>query len=163
MAQRDGQVDAKEKELITTFAKSIGVGRREWKQLLKSIDAETLFAVFRQPTGSVMALSDDFEKLQPFMTVAAENGASVDTVDLQSFVETEVSPRTVVCFHAAADKDATVIRCRMLLDKAPERLVCVLTRYQGHQVKYLHEAGLKKCVIEPVYARDIAEILSLLR
>jgi hypothetical protein len=43
----------------------------------------------------------------------------------------------------------------MLLEKCGGKLVCILTRYQGHQVKYLLEIGLKKCIIEPVYARDI--------
>jgi hypothetical protein len=46
----------------------------------------------------------------------------------------------------------------MLLEACGEKLVCILTRFQGHQVKYLHEIGLKKCIIEPVYARDVAEL-----
>jgi hypothetical protein len=52
----------------------------------------------------------------------------------------------------------TLTRCRMLLDKCGGSVVCILTRFQGHQVKYLHEIGLKKCIIEPVYARDIADL-----
>ncbi|MHC5164522.1 MAG: tellurite resistance TerB family protein [Planctomycetota bacterium] len=136
MSKADGRVDAKEKALTVRFAKSIGVNKSEWKQILKDIDLETLFDPFTETTGAVTAIRDDFEKLDAFLQVAEENGASTKTV-------------------AAEDKDETVTRCQMLLEKCGGKLVCILTRYQGHQVKYLLEIGLKKCIIEPVYARDI--------
>jgi len=160
MSQADGRVDPKEKAFAVKFAKSIGVGKTEWKQILKDIDLETLFEPFAQASGNVIAVRDDFEKLDAFLQVAAENGAATETVQLQAFLDADDPPTTVVCFHAAEDKDVTVTRCRMLLEKCGGKLVCILTRYQGHQVKYLLEIGLKKCVVEPVYARDIRDLLS---
>ena len=158
MSKADGRVDAEEKALTLRFAKSIGVSKSEWKQILKDINLETLFEPFTEVAGAITAIRDDFEKLDAFLQIAAENGAATNTVGLREYLTTAADD-TVVCFHAAEDKDETVTRCQMLLEKCGGRLVCVLTRFQGHQVKYLLEIGLKKCVIEPIYARDISEML----
>ena len=48
----------------------------------------------------------------------------------------------------------------LLLEKCGGKLACILTRFQGHQVKYLLEIGLNKCIIEPVYARDISDLFN---
>jgi len=162
MAKSDGQVNEKEKQYVLQFAKSVGISRTEWKAALQHIDDGNLFVLFHPPTGQILALTDDFEKLEAFQTVARDNGATVATTDLKTHLQTPLPIRAVVCFHAAQDKDLTVSRCQLLLNKTPEALVCILTRFQGNQVKYLHEAGLRKCVIEPVYARDITDILKLL-
>ena len=151
-------MDRKEKTLTVQFAKSIGVSKAEWKRILKDIDLENLFEPFSRTAGSITVIRDDFDKLNAFLQVAAENGASTETVGLQEFLAAADNPETVVCFHAAEDKDVTVTRCRMLLEKCGDKLACVLTRFQGHQVKYLLEIGLKKCIIEPAYARDISDL-----
>ena len=158
MSKADGQVDPKEKAFALQFAKSIGVNKAQWNQILKDIDLEHLFEPFTETRGTVVAIADDFEKLDAFLKVAAENGAEAKTVRLQPFLTTGGSSGDVVCFHAAEDKDVTLPRCRMLMEACGDKLVCILTRFQGHQVKYLHEIGLKKCIIEPLYARDIAEL-----
>ena len=160
MSKADGRVDPKEKTLALQFAKSIGVNRSEWKRILKDIDLESLFEPFSRTAGSITAIRDDFEKLDAFLQVAAENGASTKTVGFQEFLSTTGSPEDVVCFHAAEDKDVTVTRCQMLLEKCGGKLACILTRFQGHQVKYLLEIGLNKCIIEPVYARDISDLFN---
>ena len=160
MAKADGNVDEKEKQFALQFAKSIGVSRAEWKELLDNIDAENLFAPFQQSVGIWIVLNDDFVKLDEFRNVAQDNGATVQTMDLKNYLQTETDPQTIICFHAAEEKDLTVSRCELLLNKSENTVVCILNRFQGHQVKYLHEAGLKKCVIEPVYARDISDIFN---
>ena len=160
MSKADGWVDPKEKSLAVQFAKSIGVGKSEWKRILKDIDLENLFEPFSRTAGSVTTIHDDFDKLDAFLQVAAENGASTKTVGLQEFLAAADSPETIVCFHAAEDKDVTVTRCQMLLERCGSKLVCILTRFQGHQVKYLLEIGLNKCIIEPVYARDISDLFN---
>ena len=159
MSKADGSVDPKEKAFAVQFAKSIGISRAEWKQVLAEIDMDTLFEPFTRTQGSVAAIRDDFEKLEAFLSVAADNGVTVDTVDLRSFLDGPVPAAAAVCFHAAEDKDVTLTRCRMLLDACGDKLVCILTRYQGHQVKYLLEIGLKKCIIEPIYTHDIANLI----
>jgi hypothetical protein len=148
------------KSLAVQFAKSIGVGKSEWKRILKDIDLENLFEPFSRTAGSVTTIHDDFDKLDAFLQVAAENGASTKTGGLQEFLAAADSPETIVCFHAAEDKDVTVTRCQMLLERCGGKLVCILTRFQGHQVKYLLEIGLNKCIIEPVYARDISDLFN---
>lgn len=158
MSKADGRVDPKEKAFAIQFAKSIGVSKTEWQQVLKDIDLDHLFEPFTETRGTVVAIADDFEKLDAFLKVAAENGAEAKTVRLQPFLDSADAAADVVCFHAAEDKDVTLTRCRMLLGACGGKVVCILTRFQGHQVKYLHEIGLKKCIIEPVYARDIAEL-----
>jgi uncharacterized tellurite resistance protein B-like protein len=160
MSKADGRVDPKEKTHALQFAKSIGVNRSEWKRILKDIDLESLFEPFSRTAGSIAAIRDDFEKLDAFLQVAAENGASTKTVGLQEFLSTTGNHEDVVCFHAAEDKDVTVTRCQMLLEKCSGKLACILTRFQGHQVKYLLEIGLNKCILEPVYARDISNLFN---
>ena len=159
MAKADGQVDEKQKQFVLKFAKSIGVSRDEWKELLGHIDVEHLFAPFQQPPASMVALTDDFEKLEAFLKVARDYGAVVQTTDLKTGLQSGTLSQGIICFHAVEEKDLTVTRSKLLLDKAPDTVVCILTRFQGHQVKYLHEAGLKTCIIEPVYTRDISDIL----
>lgn len=158
MAQSDGVVDDKEKKLLLQFAKSIGVSKSEWKEIISSIDIENLFTPFQKLNGQLIALTDDFEKIEDFRKVACDNGADIQITDLEGHLTREVISRAAVCFHAAENKDVSVSRCKLLLERSGGGLICVLNRFQGHQVKYLHEAGLKKCVIEPVYARDIQEI-----
>ena len=161
MAKANGMVDEKEKKFALQFAQSIGVSKTEWKDVLNNIDAQNLFAPFQLSGGTLIALTDDFEKLDAFQKVAQDNGATVQTMDLKTWLQTETDSRAIVCFHAAEEKDLTVSRCQLLLKKTPDAVICILNRFQGHQVKYLHEAGLKKCVIEPVYARDITDIFKL--
>ena len=160
MAKADGNVNEKEKQFALRFAKSIGIRRSEWKELLNNVDAENLFAPFQQLAGNLIALTDDFEKLDEFRNVAQDNGASVQTMNLKTYLQADTDSQTIVCFHAAGEKDLSVSRCELLLNKAPDAVVCILNRFQGHQVKYLHETGLKKCIIEPVYDRDIADIFN---
>ena len=158
MSRVDGEVNPREKAMALQFAKAIGVDKAQWQQILKDIDLEHLFVPFTETRGSVVAIADDFEKLDAFVKVAADNGAEIRTVGLRPFLDGANGAGDVVCFHAAEDKDATLKRCRMLMDKCGENVVCILTRFQGHQVKYLHEIGLKKCIIEPAYAKDIADL-----
>ncbi|MEN8127492.1 MAG: hypothetical protein ABFR90_06760 [Planctomycetota bacterium] len=158
MSKADGRVDPKEKALAVQFAKSIGVGKSEWKRILEDIDLENLFEPFSKTPGSIIAIRDSFDTLDALGQVAAEHGVSTETTELQEFLAVNNPPETIVCFHAAEDKDMTITRCQMLLDKCGDKLVCVLTRFQGYQVKYLLEIGLNKCVIEPVYARDITNL-----
>ena len=53
MAKADGTVDEKEKQFALQFAKTIGVSKSEWKQIITGIDADNLFtplpAAGRQP------------------------------------------------------------------------------------------------------------------
>ncbi len=161
MAKADGKVDEKEKQYVLGFAKSIGANRNEWKQAVGTIDADTVFTPFEPVTGQILAVTDDFDKLDAFLQVAGENGATVKTSDLKRLLQGTAPPQALVCFHAASEKEESVSRCHLLLGKT-DAVVCILTRFQGHQVKYLHESGLRKCVIEPVYARDITDILKLL-
>lgn len=160
MAKADGVVDDQEKRFALQFAKTIGVSKSEWKQVITDIDADSVFAPFQQPTGKLIAIREDFEKLDAFVKTATENNAMVQSLELPTYLQASDDHTGAVCFHAAEDTDISLGRCELLL-KASERLICVLNRYQGHQVKYLHEAGLKKCVIEPVYACDISEIFKV--
>lgn len=158
MAKADGRVEEKEKKFALQFARSIGVNKAEWREAMKNINAENLFAPFQLSGGDLIALTDNFEKLDAFQKVAQDNGAAVQTMDLKAYLQTDIDSQTIVCFHAAPEKDLTVSHCQLLLNKTPDRVICILTRFQGHLVKYLHEAGLKKCIIEPVYAPDILDI-----
>jgi hypothetical protein len=158
MAKADRRIDKREKTLIQNFAKSIGIGNREFSNLIKGIDTENLFECFNEPLkkiGDIIALEDEFEKLDNFIAVAGENGATVKTTTIEALLSSELPTGQIVCFHASEDKEKTLQNCRNLLQKAGIEPICILTRFQGLQVKYLHELGLRTCVIEPVYSRDV--------
>ncbi|MCI0499581.1 MAG: tellurite resistance TerB family protein [Planctomycetales bacterium] len=156
MAKADGQVDEAEKEFALQFAKAAGISKDEWRRLLCDIDAENLFEPFQTAAPNLIVLTDNFDKLDAFLKTARDNGVTVETTDTQTLLQTPAKPDGVVCFHAAPDKDATLALAAMLLEKtAPHQPVCILTRFEGNQVKYLHEAGIETCIIEPANDRDL--------
>lgn len=155
MARADGTVDKLEKEHLKLFAKSIGVTSSEWAQILNEIDPDTLFEPFRGPSGSITAVEDHFEKLDQFLETARASAVRVEVIGYEPFVQESKSAGDVLCFHAAPNKETTVERCRKLLEIHPEKVVPILDKFQGYQVKYLLEMGVKRCVIEPVYGQDL--------
>jgi uncharacterized tellurite resistance protein B-like protein len=160
MAKADGRIDKNEKHYILRFAKLIGLSNSEFKQIVRDIDVENLFRPFRRTSGGIIALKEDFEHLEKFVAVAEENDNTVHIAGYDEFVRDVTAAADAVCFHAAADRHETVDRCRTLLDKSGDRVVSILSRHQGYQVKYLLEMGLRKCIIEPVYAKDIHEMFA---
>ncbi len=163
MAKADKKVVESEKRYLLQFAKFIEVSNSELKEIVRDIDVETLFRPVRQTSGSITALREDFDKIDEFVEVARQNGKDVEVITFEQFLSPATSSDNVVCFHAAEEKDRTIDRCRRLLDITCAGVVPVLTRFQGFQVRYLLEIGVTKCVIEPVYSRDVDEILSLPR
>lgn len=166
MAKVDKKIDDAEKEYLLKFAKSIGITNDQWKQLRKNIDLEKLFDPFREPavastnfSGSIVALRDDFDKIDEFTEVAADFGVTPRVADFKEFIAAPADDSQIVCFHAAPDRIETVSRCRQIQKKAGHNTAAILTRYQGHQVQYMLEIGLKKCIIEPVYTSDIIKLL----
>jgi len=169
MAKADKKVDEREKEYILRFAKSVGVSNSEWKQIRKEIDIGTLFEPFKRAestaglkktAGGITVLKEDFDKINDFTQVAKEREITTQIVGFDEFIAGAGGQEDIVCFHAAQDKDESVLKCKELLARSPEGTVSVLTRYQGHQVKYMLEQGLKKCIIEPVYTNDIDKLFS---
>jgi len=167
MAKADRKIDEREKEYILRFAKSIGVSNSEWKQIRKEIDIGTLFEPFKRPeaarglketAGGITLLKEDFDKIDDFTAVAKDRAITTQIVGFDEFIAGAGGEGDIICFHAAQDKDESVSKCKELLAREPERTVSVLTRYQGHQVKYMLELGLKKCIIEPVYSQDIDKL-----
>lgn len=160
MAKADKHVDQREKKFLVQFAKSIGVSNSQWQQIRKEIDASSLFDPFRKTGPAITILKEDFDKIDDFVTVAQENDVPTKVLIFDEFIAGNGSVADIVCFHASEDREATVGKCKTLLAKPSRKLVAVLTRYQGHQVKYLLEIGLKLCVIEPIYTHDIKQILA---
>ena len=160
MARADGRLDKNEKHYIHRFAKMVGLSNDEFRRTVEDIDVENLFEPFRQETGSIVAIKEDFEHIDKFVAIAQDNDNTVSIAGFDDFVRDANASPKVVCFHAAPERDASVEKCRTLLDRSGDNVVSVLSRHQGYQVKYLLEMGLRKCIIEPVYSRDIDEIFS---
>lgn len=167
MAKADRKLDDREKEYILRFAKSVGVSNEEWKRIRKEIDLGSMLDPFKAPetaagskgaAGTIVLLKDDFDKLHDFTEVAKEKDITTKIMGFDEFIATDGDDDDIVCFHASEDKDESVRKCRQLLEKSGERTAGIMTRYQGHQVKYMLEIGLKKCVIEPVYSQDIDKL-----
>ena len=167
MAKADKKVDEREKEYLLRFAKSIGVSNSEWKQIRKEIDVGTLFEPFKtaeagaglaETAGGITVLREHFDKIDDFTAVAKDRAITTQILGFDEFIAGTGGEGGIVCFHAAQDRDETMLRCKSLLAREPEKTVSVLTRYQGHQVKYMLEVGLKKCIIEPVYTNDIDKL-----
>ena len=167
MAKADKKIDEREKEYLLRFAKSVGVSNNEWKQIKSQIDIGTLFEPFKaaeagaelaETAGGITVLREDFDKIDDFTAVAKDRAITTQILGFDEFIAGTGGEGDVVCFHASQDKDESVSKCKELLAREPERTVSVLTRYQGHQVKYMLELGLKKCIIEPVYSQDIDKL-----
>lgn len=155
MAKADKVVKDEEKDFLVQFAKSVGISNEEWNQVRKISDTESLFAPFKTSAKSIIVLKEDFEKIEDFKNIARQNGLSVQIVGFDEFMAAGSATEDVVCFHVSEDRHASIDKCKLLLEKCDGRVVSILTRYQGHLVKYLHEVDLEKCIIEPVYSRDI--------
>lgn len=160
MANADNEVKDVEKQYILRFAKMIDVTNSQLKDIVKDIDVKTLFKPFRIITGNITVLKEHFDKLEDFTQVAQQNDKSVSIMTFDQFIA-DSQTEDLVCFHASPDKHSTVEKCGTLLEKSGGKVISILDRYQGHQVKYMLEIGLKKCVIEPVYSRDIDDIFNL--
>ncbi|HIJ72215.1 MAG TPA: hypothetical protein HPP87_12780 [Planctomycetes bacterium] len=167
MAKADKKVDDIEKEYILRFAKSIGVSNSEWGRIKSKIDIGTLFEPFKKEAeatklkktaAGITVLKENFDRIDDFTNVANQLAITTKIVGFDEFITGAGGKEDIVCFHAAEDKDESVLRCKELLARSGERTVAVLTRYQGHQVKYMLEEGLKKCIIEPVYTNDIDKL-----
>lgn len=168
MAKADRKIDEREKEYILRFAKSIGISNEQWKQFSKDIDLKTLLDPFKEPetttaaketTGAIVVLKEDFDKIEDFTKVAREHNLMTHITGFEEFIAGSEPEADTICFHASEDKDKSVHRCKRLIEKSPDKTTGILTRYQGHQVKYMLEEGLKKCIIEPVYSQDIKKLL----
>jgi DnaJ-domain-containing protein 1 len=159
MAKADTYVDNAEKQFIQKFAKSIGISNDQWKEILQNIDPDNLFTPFNKTRGKIVVLKDDFDKIDMFLSVTQNHGVETHMTELSTFLDgSQHTLEHIVCFHAAPDKEQSLARCAQLLSKTGDRLIAILTRYQGLQVKYMHELGLKKCIIEPVYSQDIMNL-----
>lgn len=162
MAKADRKVDPKEGELLLQFAKSLGLSNSQWKQILREIDLKTLFEPFKSPVAdkSILALKDDFDAIDPFLDLMGELGIRYRTTVVEEILRGSKAGEDKICFHASPQREVTLQRARRLLEKSGEKVVAILTRYQGHQVQYLLEEGIGKCIIEPVYSRDLEKLLA---
>lgn len=159
MAKVDRETAKEEKRMIRDFARSINVDDDQWKRILSEIDTENLFAVFNKIRGSIIAVEDDFEKIQAFCTAAEANNVTVTAVGMKTILEDKnICRGKIVCFHVAEKRENSIAKCRQLMEITEGKLVGIFTRFQGMQVQYLRELGLKKCIIEPVYSQDIINI-----
>lgn len=164
MAKADERIDKQEKKFLIQFAKSIGVSSAEWKQINKHIQVTNLFESFktkmRAGAAGITILKEDFDKLEEFEEIARECGIQIRIAGFDEFMAGDGNGTEMICFHASEERKETVRKCKALLEKCGERTVSVLTRFQGHQVQYLLETGLTRCIIEPVYSHDFEKMFS---
>jgi uncharacterized tellurite resistance protein B-like protein len=163
MAKADRKVDKKEGDLLLQFAKSLDLSNAQWKQILHEIDLKTLYVPFESSTGatgSVLVLRDDFDAIDPLLGLMKELGIRFRLAGFEEVLRDRPPGENRVCFHVSPQREMTLHRARQLLEKAGEKTAAVLTRYQGHQVQYLLELGIRRCIIEPVYARDLEKLLA---
>jgi uncharacterized tellurite resistance protein B-like protein len=111
--------------------------------------------------GLITVVKDDFEQIDQFVELVRRHGREARIVTLDDVVSRRQTLGEITCFHAAGQPADTVHRYQRLLEVVTGRTVAVLSRYQGHHVRYLLELNIPKCVIEPVYARDIEQICAL--
>lgn len=166
MAKADKNIDEQERQYLSRFAKSLGLTNRQYKAIAKEIDLSCLLDPFKPNSTSkpatssrIIAIKENFDKIDDFTEVAREKDVDTKISGFEDFLTGSTPDTDIICFHAAENKDESVKRCKHLLTKVGDKTAAVLTRYQGHQVKYLREIGLTKCVIEPVYAHDIDNLI----
>jgi len=165
----DGKIDDNEKRYILSFAKVLNLSSRQLKDVVKDMaqtsarKEEPAFvpSAASQAAAHIAAAKDDFDLLDDFIEVARELGRTVAVTTVDNLISGKTPSAGIVCFHAAAQPADTIARCKLLQGVASLPLVGVLTRHQGHHVRYLLELNIPKCVIEPIYPRDVEQICAL--
>lgn len=160
MAKMDRQITNEEKDCLRKFAKSVGVTSTQWEAIVRDTKINGLFEPFRQSLGKLLILREDFETLDPLLETARQSGIPADVTGYKEYLQSAGVTADAVCFHAASDRLVSVEKCRTLRQRAKQKTVAILTRYQGCQVRYLLEEGIGHCIIEPVYTRDLETIFS---
>lgn len=84
LAKADGRVDAKEKQLALQFAKSLGVSKTEWKQIIGVCETDGLLEPFSRPDGQIVAIRDDFDQFDAFLKTARQHSVTVHETDFKS-------------------------------------------------------------------------------
>jgi hypothetical protein len=160
MARRDGKYDAAEQQLLHLFVKACALSTEEVADILPPAPGQS-----PQPDGGaqqrMLVVTTDFEAVDTLVTVLERCGVVVATREYQEVLHGHaLGDHTIVCLHGAVEKDTTIKRCDNLLHSYPGlTVVPILGRYQGHQVKYLHEIGIPRCIVEPVFPADVTHIL----
>lgn len=90
----------------------------------------------------IAAVKDDFDQIDEFVQIVREHGREVCILTLDDLLSRKEPACGIICFHAAGQPADTVQRHNRLRDAAAAPLVAVLTRYQGHHVRYLLELGV---------------------
>lgn len=162
MAKADKRVEPEEKDLLESFAKSLGVSTGEWATIIRDIDVDDIFDVFRDAKErlagrTIVVVKEDFDKVDVLLETLENNDISGRVVGFDEFLHGQGAGDTPVFIHAGHSREVSLERYRKAAEKAA-KVVPILTRYQGAQVKYLLEAGAKTCIIEPVYPRDLEEV-----
>jgi hypothetical protein len=161
MARKDDRVEDAEKRLLLVFSKSIGISRAELKEALALSAKDGLFDPPERADTTFLVITTDFEKIDDFVKTFEGSGVGVKLVEYKDALHGDaLKGLTIVCLHGAIDQETTVKRCSNLLHKNKDLfIVPILGRYQGNYVKYLHEIGIKRCFVEPVFPIDVANIL----
>ncbi|MBI3180143.1 MAG: hypothetical protein HYZ27_10805, partial [Deltaproteobacteria bacterium] len=69
----------------------------------------------------------------------------------------------LVIMHAAAERPATVERVGKIKAAVPGvRVILVVHRHQASQISYAIEAGVHRCMVEPILRGELAVLLSRL-
>lgn len=159
MARADGSFDVSEKKIIHAFAKAIGFDREALAGKVAESGEESSSETPETPTDfswlNIRVITDHFEKLEEFMGSLESMNASG-----ASFLDFLREPSgDIVFMHAVERRKATVTRLEKIQKICSARIVPIMTRFQGDQIKYVHDLGIPRCMIEPVLKNEVIRLL----
>ncbi len=166
LAGADGLVLATEKQALLRAGKVMGLPAGELDVLVQAMTGAHLSLAATEAVRSAAAsqalvtvLSDHYESLPQLLDASA--GLPLDVRTLDALKARRPPPEHVV-FHALDDRQASleiVARVRRAAPKA--RIIPVVRRDQGYLVSYLLEAGVQRCIVEPVYPGELEGAVGL--
>ncbi len=158
MARVDGSLDVSEKRIITAFSKAIEQDRESLASHVaesgEERSPETPVETSAFSSIAICVITDHFEKLDEFI----EALQPMDVVQA-SYLDFLRDPTgDVVFMHATEKRKATVGRLEKMQASCSMPIVPVMNRFQGAQIKYAHELGLSRCMIEPMLKTEVVPL-----
>lgn len=167
VAAADGRLDEREWHALFSIAKAADIPYEEVRELVQSKWGTDVLAglapspstaapvVAEQRSRRVLAVTDHFDRLEPFIEAAP-------TVEFHRCPLGDVGAVRLpyAIFHTAEDRDTSLKILAFLHQALPDsKAIAVVRRDQAPQVSYLLQGGVCRCIIEDVHPGEFERLL----
>lgn len=170
VASADGTLGVNERRALLAWGRVMGLERDALVERVRERwGADVLGELFPEPAPAgatphgarVLVLSEHFERIDAFIEAGA--GFDFEVRERAAFTDLPGDVDFVV-FHVAEAREASIATLERLRAALPGALpVAVANRHQAFQISYLLEAGVHRCMVEPIYPGELARLVARAR